>query len=154
MSRRAPPIALAAGLAVAIGWQAGPVLGAPPAAAPFRVTCPASLATTAFRADRVPAGWVGAMPQETRVSGAGLLWGPPDESGYLRPDEAKTTGPANRRVNTTRWRFDLPHSYETWVYCLYGPLQLAKRTPPDAVECTASSTGSPGWFDEIVFVCK
>jgi hypothetical protein len=141
----------------AITLTTGLAHSAPPAvaaAAPFRVTCPALLAPAAFRPDRVPAGWVGTVPQDTRVSGAGLLWGPPDESGYLKPDEAKTTGPAGRRVNVTRWRLDVPHSYETWVYCAYGPLQLAKRIPAEAIECTASSTGSYGSFDEIVFACK
>jgi hypothetical protein len=131
--------------------------GAPPTATTtetFRVTCPPSLAAAAFKPDRVPAGWVGAVPQDTRVSGAGLLWGPPDESGYLKPDEAKTTGPAGRRVNSTRWRLAVPHSYETWMYCAYGPLQLSKRIPPEATECTASSTGSSGAFDEVVFACK
>jgi hypothetical protein len=128
--------------------------GAPLAGAPFSVTCPPSLPAAAFKPNQVPDGWVGAVPQDTRVSGAGLLWGPPDESGYLKPDDAKTTGPAGRQVNVTRWRLDVPHAYETWAYCAYGPLQLAKRVPPGAVECTVSSTGSHGWFDGIVFVCK
>lgn len=104
--------------------------------------------------DRVPDGWVGVMPQDTRLTGAGLLWGPPDESGYLKPDEAKTRGPKGRRVNVTRWSLVVPHSFETWVYCKYGPLQLSKRTPADAVECTASSADESTWLGEVVFMCK
>lgn len=94
------------------------------------------------------------MPQDTRISGAGLLWGPPDESGYLKPDEANTAGSSGQKVNTTRWRLDVPHSFETWVYCQYGPLQLSRRIPRGAVECTASSKVDRTRLEEIVFVCK
>jgi len=34
------------------------------------------------------------------------------EPGYLKPEEAKTIGSASRWVNATRWRLDVPHSYE------------------------------------------
>jgi hypothetical protein len=123
-------------------------------AAQFRAACPPTVAAAAFKPDQVPNGWVGAIPQDARLTGAGLLWGPPNESGYLKPDETRTTGPAARRVNITRWRLEVPHSYETWMYCKYGSLQLSKRVPPESIECTASSTGNSNVLDEIEFICK
>jgi hypothetical protein len=141
-------------LILASSGPAIPAYSAPPGADTLQVSCPLSLPAATFKPDRVPEGWSGALPLDTRVSGAGLLHGPPKEMGVLKPGFAKSTGSAGRKVNVTRWKLDVPHPYETWVFCEYGPLQLAKRIPPNAVECTSTSKGSSAWFEEIVFTCK
>lgn len=119
-----------------------------------RFDCPLWLKPEAFKADRPPAGWTAVMPQGWRLDGGGLLHGAPDESGYLKPYEAKTTNQGSREIGVTRWKLGpLPHSYETWLYCGYGPLQLFKRIPVDATECTATTNTERGAFVGTVFVC-
>jgi hypothetical protein len=71
------------------------------------------------------------MPNDSRLSGAGLLHGPPRELGQLRLDSA--------RGGVTKWNLAVPHPYETWIYCSYGALQLATRVAPAATVCTATS---------------
>lgn len=120
-----------------------------------RVSCPLWLRPDAFKPNRPPEGWTAVMPQQWRLDGGGLLHGAPDESGYLKPYEAKTTKNGDRVTALTRWNLGpLPHSYETWLYCGYGPLQLFKRIPVTATECTATSKLERGAFVETVFECK
>lgn len=157
MNKLPLPAALTLVLASSVAWLASPAIlahSAPRGTDKFQVTCPLSLPAAAFKPDRVPEGWSGALPLDTRLTGAGLLHGPPEEMGVLKPDFAKSAGSSGQKVNVTRWKLDVPHPYETWVFCEYGPLQLAKRIPPYAVECTAASKGSSAWFEEIVFTCR
>ena len=93
-------------------------------------------------------------PQDWRLEGGGLLHGAPDESGYLKPYDTKVSKNGYRETGITRWKLGLPHPYETWLYCGYGPLQLFKRIPVDATECTATSKTERGVFVETVFVCR
>lgn len=119
------------------------------------VACPLWLQPDAFKPDRSPAGWKAVMPQQWRLDGGGLLHGAPDESGYLKPYDAKITKKGDRKTGVTKWKLGpLPHSYETWLYCGYGPLQLFKRIPINATECTATSKLERGAFVETVFDCK
>jgi hypothetical protein len=152
MSGRGYPAALV--LAVtALGWLSGAPGTA--RAAEQRTTCPLWIQPEAFKANRPPKGWTAAMPQEGRLSaGGGLLWGAPEESGYLRPDEAKTTKNRSHVTGTARWKLTVPHSFEVWLSCAYGPLQLFKRIPVDATECTSTSKIENGVFAEVVYVCK
>lgn len=119
-----------------------------------RFDCPLWLKPDAFKADRPPAGWTAVMPQEWRLEGGGLLHGAPDESGYLKPYDAKVFKNGYLETGVTRWKLDLPHPYETWLYCGYGPLQLFKRIPADATECIATSKTERKAIVETVFVCK
>lgn len=120
-----------------------------------RTICPLWLQPDAFKANRPPEGWTGVMTQEWRLSaGGGLLWGAPEELAYLKPSEARTTRAGSRVTGITRWKLTLPHAFEVWLSCAYGPLQLFKRIPIDATECTSSNTIENGLFEESVFVCK
>lgn len=139
-------------LALAAGWLCSVPLATH--SAEQRYDCPLWLKPDAVKADRPPEGWTAVMPQEWRLEGGGLLHGAPDESGYLKPYDAKISKNGDREIGVTRWKLDLPHPYETWLYCGYGPLQLFKRIPVDATECTATSKTERGAFVETVFVCK
>ena len=139
-------------LALAAGWLCSVPLATH--SAEQRYDCPLWLKPDAVKADRPPEGWTAVMPQEWRLDGGGLLHGAPDESGYLKPYDAKISKNGDREIGVTRWKLDLPHPYETWLYCGYGPLQLFKRIPVDATECTATSKTERGAFVETVFVCK
>lgn len=139
-------------LVLAAGWLFS--MPPPSRSAEQRFDCPLWLPPDAFKADRPPAGWTAVMPQEWRLDGGGLLHGAPDESGYLKPYDAKISKTGERETGVTRWKLDLPHPYETWLYCGYGPLQLFKRIPVDATDCTATFKTERGAFVETVFVCK
>lgn len=118
-----------------------------------RVSCPLWLPKGAFKPDDSARDWTGAIRQEARLSGAGLLHGAPDEYGYLKPHSAKATKTGTLEIGRTRWLLGQPHSYETWLYCSYGPLELFKRIRTDATECNATSRRNRDAFVEVVFVC-
>lgn len=119
-----------------------------------RVACPLWLKPDAFQVGRPPEGWTAVMPQEWRLDGGGLLHGAPNESAVLKPYDAKTTRSGPRETSTALWKLSRPHPFETWLFCSYGPLQLFKRVPVDATQCTATSKTDNGAFVETVFVCK
>lgn len=50
------------------------------------------------------------MPQDWRLEGGGLLHGAPDESGYLKRHEAKTSKNRYRETGITRWKLGRPLS--------------------------------------------
>lgn len=52
----------------------------------FRIACPPTLEPGSVQG-KAPAGWHLAMPQAAPLTGAGMLHGPPEESGYLAPTE-------------------------------------------------------------------
>lgn len=95
------------------------------------------------------------MPQEWRLDGGGLLHGAPSEGGYLKPYDAKTTKKGQVETGVTRWVLSpLPHPFETWAFCGYGPIQLFKRIPADATECTATMTSERGAFTGTAIMCQ
>lgn len=121
-----------------------------------RTVCPRQLAANTFTAVKAPTGWIGLMPTDVRLVAAGMLDGAPNESGYLVPFDTK--GQKKGKVSTwfQRWVFT-PPSPNTWLYCGYGgggmPLQLSKKIPEDARQCTATSTSIDRTVDQIVFIC-
>ncbi len=158
MNDRGFPGGLALAVAGAMAWLYSmpvPARGAELPRGEQRFDCPLWLKPDAFKADRPPDGWTAVMPQEWRLDGGGLLHGAPSESGYLKPYEANIAKTGDRETGVTRWKLGpLPHSYETWLYCGYGPLQLFKRVPLDATECTATTKTERGAFVGTAFVCK
>ena len=128
---------------------------ATPPAGEVRIACPLWLPAKAFKAEDTVKGWTALMPQEARLTGGGMLHGAPDESAYLVPDDSKVrrTG-KHTSTAMSRWSLEQPHSYEKWVYCGYGPLELFQRVPTTATECAATSRLDRGAFLDTVFVCK
>jgi hypothetical protein len=92
------------------------------------------------------------------LSTAGMLHGPPEESGYLAPIESKGSKHGNRSKWVQQWKFDRPHWYQTFVYCGYGgasaPLQLFRPIAEDATACTLTSSTTNGAVNQMEFVCK
>lgn len=97
------------------------------------VTCPLILDEGAIQIVRPPMGWVATSHSLARLTSGGLLRGHPDRIAYLRPE--KTTsftggGTASNEFNSGE---------EKWLWCGYGgtsALQLSKRLPDSATECT------------------
>lgn len=107
---------------------------------------------------QAPPGWRFAMPQAAQLATAGMLHGPPEESGYLAPAESKSTKSGSNSGWTQRWQFDRPHWYQTFAYCAYGgdrgPLQLFFPIDPDAAECKLTGSRKADAVERIVFVCR
>jgi hypothetical protein len=97
------------------------------------------------------------MPQAAQLTAAGMLHGPPEESGYLAPDENKDTRHGKSLDWTQRWRLGRPHPYPTFVYCGYGggrgALQLFHPVPEEVGECSAVGSVRGGRLAGVVFVC-
>jgi hypothetical protein len=116
-----------------------------------RIQCPPTLEPDAIQG-KAPAGWRFAMPQAAQLTAAGMLHGPPEESGYLVPAESKDS----RQGWTQRWNFEPPHWYPTFVYCGYGGggLQLFYPIPKDATQCVATGRKKGGAIEQVAFVCR
>lgn len=125
--------------------------------AEFTISCPPTVGPEAVRGN-APPGWRFAMPQAAQLTAAGMLHGPPEESGYLAPDENKDVRQGKRLGWMQKWRFGLPHSYPTFVYCGYGggrgALQLFHPVPEGAGECTAAGSLQGEGLAGVVFVCR
>ena len=83
-----------------------------------------------------------------------MLHGAPNESGYLVPSWKKAEKRGKRTVDNRGWDLYVPHGYEKWVYCGYGPVQLAHRVPVDATECSVSVTFNGQQRGPTVFTGK
>lgn len=128
-----------------------------------KIDCPPTLETGH---DKVPPpGWRLVMlagahlnGQPARLTTAGMLHGPPEESGYLAPAESNGRKQGNRSNWKQQWMFDQPHWYQTFAYCGYGggrgPLQLFKPIAEDATECTLTSSTKDGVVERMAFVCR
>ena len=101
-----------------------------------------------------PDGWTASAPAGFVINGAGLEHGTPGEKAHLKPTSSRTTKRGKKEISVTRWTFDLPHSYETWLYCTYGSIELAKRIPATATECTVTVETEGLNRLPTVFICK
>jgi hypothetical protein len=124
-----------------------------------RFTCPERLAPETVQPNHPPAGWALYLPRGARLTGAGMLHGAPDQSGYMVPDDSKLTKSGKSSTQTDSWTFPAPQDYPTWIYCGYGgagaPLQLFKRVADDATQCTLTSKSKDGLGKDVAeFVCK
>ena len=139
MSGRGIPFGLLLATAGAMAWLLSHPVTVRAAAAPqYRVQCPKSLPADTTPTRARDDGWTASAPAGFIVDGAGMLHGAPDEQGYLKPDTTGTVKRGKGEVSVTRWSFDMPHWYETWLYCTYGPIELARRIPVNATACTVT----------------
>ena len=128
---------------------------APAPAAQFRVACPEELPPGHVPTRTPSDGWATSAPQRWLADGSGMLHGTHDGQGYLVPgasEQKKLAG--GRKVHIRRWSFDTPHWHETWLYCAYGPVELAQRIPVKAIECAATMEFSGGRWGPAAFTCK
>ena len=102
-------------------------------AAELSANCPLTLEAEAVSV-RAPAGYIGSLPREVRLSAGGVMRGPPNSMGYLIPSSTKKS----KAVTTQTYVFD--EGNEKWLWCTYGdsPLQLAKRLSDAATVCTVA----------------
>lgn len=156
MNRRAYHFGLSLAASCAMAWWLSQPLAAYAAPAPQRVDCPLSLPAGSVQPRALPDGWHLDAPESWSwpLDGSGMLQGRPDESGYLVPTSAETKKTGGRKVSVRRWTMDVPHAHETWLYCGYGPVQLARRIPPTATDCTVTVEMDRGQRVSTAFVCR
>ena len=123
-----------------------------------RITCPELLRPDAVQANRPPTGWKLYMPQEVYLSGGGMVQGPPDQSGYMVPDDSKRARSGIHTTQTDRWTFHAPEGDPLWIYCGYGggrtPLQIFKPVADDATQCILTTRFANNQVRELAFLCK
>jgi len=115
------------------------------------VSCPAVLPREAVEV-RAPAGWTGYSSAIMRLTGYGMMAGPPASMADLVPvSEKKAKG-----RTTLAWRFAA--GAEKWLYCTYdgsAAIQISKRLDDAATECELShKRDSYGSIADMVAVCR
>lgn len=110
-----------------------------------RVACPAVLPAEAITV-RAPAGWTSVTTSFTRLTGAGMMAGPPESMAELKPDTRDRMNP--------RWTF--APEYEKWMTCGYGSaLQISKRLDDSTTACTVRYVKSEhGGIESATATCK
>ena len=114
-------------------------------------TCPLVLPKTTVEVNP-PTGWVGYSPSIVRLTGYGMMAGPPDTMTYLRPSETKKL----KNGSFSTWLFS--KGEERWMYCTYGDssaIQISRRLADYATECTLSKNRDKfGSIAEMTVACK
>jgi hypothetical protein len=120
------------------------------AAGQQRTSCPLVLPKETV-AVSAPAGWHGYSSSIMRLTGFGMMAGPPESMTYLVPADSKK----QKGRNTSAWRF--ARGDEKWLYCTYdrsGAIQISKRLDDAATECRLSyREDRPGSIVEMEAVC-
>lgn len=101
-------------------------------AAEPEISCPLILQNDAVTV-HAPTGWTGYNPSFVRLTGFGMMAGPPDSMTYLVPIKTDKT----KGVGVQKWIFG--GDDEKWLYCTYdggGAIQISKRMPDSATECS------------------
>jgi len=115
------------------------------------VSCPLTLPREALTVRPAP-GWTGYTPSLMRLTGFGMMAGPPQSMSYLVPSGSrKIKGGA-----ASTWQFGVGE--EKWLYCTYGGssvIQIAKRLDDAATECTLTHKESKlDGITEMAAVCR
>lgn len=115
--------------------------------------CPLTL-PTGLVPPRVVDGWTVAVPGAWTLDGSGMLHGPVDGEAYLVPDGSENRIDGKRELWSRKWTLGVPHAFETWLYCAYGPVQLAKKIPEKATECVVTVELNGRERVSTAFVCR
>ncbi|QYF94211.1 hypothetical protein KY495_03005 [Massilia sp. PAMC28688] len=112
----------------AIGIAAACCLPGRVAATNLAAECPVRIPAASFTAGKPPAGWTGFVPAPLRLTGAGMMSGPPASLQYLVPDKEGQEMQA----------YDFPKGDgQRWLWCSYnGGVQLSRRLDDKATHCT------------------
>ncbi len=134
-------------LAIAFALMATPMLSH----AQREESCPLLLPEGAIMVARPPAGWIPGPKSLVRLTGAGVMSGPPERMGYLVPSGDKKI----KGGHMTTFVFD--PGEEKWLWCEYGTAatHIAKRMDDAATRCELTSKEERrGVYSEVKVVCK
>lgn len=122
-----------------------------PATSSDTIACPLILPKTSVGV-KAPTGWTGYSPAIVRLTGYGMMAGPPDSMTYLVPSESKKL----KDGSVSTWLFS--KGEERWMYCTYdasGAIQISRRLADDATECSLSYKRDKfGSIGEMIVACK
>lgn len=122
-----------------------------PAAADDGASCPLVLPRTTVEV-QAPNGWTGYSPSIVRLTGYGMMAGPPASMTYLVPSGSKKL----KNGSVTTWLFT--RGEERWMYCTYdgsGAIQISRRLADDATECALSYQRDKfGSIGKMTVACK
>lgn len=114
-------------------------------------SCPLVLPRTTVVV-KAPAGWTGHAPSIMRLTGYGMMAGPPESMTYLVPSGSKKL--KDRSVST--WLF--ARGEERWMYCTYddsSAIQISKRLPDSTEQCALSHKRDRfGSIEEMMAECR
>lgn len=104
--------------------------------------CPLRLSAAAPQINTVPTGWMPLLQKRgLALSSVGMLHGPHDGSGYLKPTATKVRKMAGNKEFTSTWDVGPPPHYERWYFCEYGEVvELFRKVDASASSCTIVST--------------
>jgi hypothetical protein len=116
-----------------------------------KASCPLVLQQEAIDV-HAPAGWKGYSSTIMRLTGYGMMAGPPESMTYLVPAGSKKL----KRGAVTTWRFGAGD--EKWMYCTYdgsAAIQISRRLDDGATVCELSNKKDEhGSIGEMVAVCR
>jgi len=122
-----------------------------PSMADEKVFCPLELPKESVGVS-APAGWRGYSSGVVRLTGFGMMAGPPESMTYLVPADSKK----RRSGATTIWRFS--GGDEKWIFCTYdrsAAIQISKRLQDSATECRLTyREDRPGNIVEMEAACR
>lgn len=122
-----------------------------PAAANDNTPCPLVLPSTTVEV-KAPVGWTGYSPSIMRLTGYGMMAGPPDSMTYLVPSGSKKL----KNGSSSSWAFT--KGEERWMYCTYdnsSVIQIARPLPDISTECSLSYKRDKfGGIGEMTVACK
>lgn len=111
------------------------------------VSCPLTLPREVLGV-RAPQGWTGHTPSLMRLTGFGMMAGPPESMAYLVPTK--------RKPGASTWLFD--RGEEKWLYCTYdgsAAIQISRRLDDAATVCELShKKDEHGSIMEMMATCS
>jgi hypothetical protein len=113
-------------------------------------TCPPMLAKAAV-AVKAPAGWQGYSSSLMRLTGFGMMAGPPESMTYLVPANSKK----RKDGSVTIWQF--AGGGEKWLYCTYdgsAAIQISRRLDDTSTRCEVSAKTAGGVVQAAEAVCR
>ena len=100
--------------------------------------CPITLPIE-FATCTIPEGWT-LRQRSLSLSSVGMLHGPHDGSGYLKPTATKVGKMAGKQEVTSTWDFSPAPHYDRWYFCEYGDVvELFRKVDANASRCTIVS---------------
>lgn len=116
-----------------------------------KVSCPLVLPKETVSV-QAPAGWRGYSSSIVRLTGFGMMGGPPESMTYLVPADSSR----HKGGGASVWRFAAGE--EKWIHCTYdggAAIQISKRLDDRATECRLSHTDDrPGSIAAMEAVCS
>lgn len=126
-----------------------------PGTASAQLTCPLTLARNAIAVNKPPPGWQERITGTLRLTSAGMLHGPIDGSGYLKPHSTTVHKKSRGRVLISKWDFGPPPHFEKWLVCEYGSaVETYMPVSAGATSCKITTAIGDGIVNDIEIACS